>query len=155
LSQGVLSRFVSFFEGVLQIFQYGNHQTRVFPEQGPEYTIFTHYYTDVIRTPIGWDDGDLVAGFGGALVTEYKGTSADALDYVYDMEYNRFYMLTGTHDAFFFATIGNHDVSRHYDQPQREGEHVYQEYLGDLYYSFNYSNTHFVFPDDYQDDFCE
>ncbi len=122
-------------------------------EQGPEYTLFTHYYTDVIRTPIGWDDGDLVAGFGGSLVTEWKGLSLDALDYVYEMEYNRLYMLTGTHDSFFFTSIGNHDVSRHYDQPQHEGEHIYEEYLGNLYYSFDFSNTHFVFPDDYQDGF--
>ncbi len=121
--------------------------------QKAQYTLFTHYYTDVIRTPIGWDDGDLVSGFGAALVTEYKGKSYDALDYVYDMEYNRFYMLTGTSDDFFFTTVGNHDVTRHPDQPQHEGEHIYEEYLGNLYYSFNFSNTHFVFPDDYQDGF--
>lgn len=122
-------------------------------EQREEYTLFTHYYTDIIRTPIGWDDGDLVSGFGGGLVAEYGGTSYDALDYVYDMEYNRFYMLTGTHGDFFFTTVGNHDVTRHYDQPQRAGEHIYEEYLGSLYYSFNFSNSHFVFPDDYQDGF--
>ncbi len=121
--------------------------------QGPEFTTFMYYYTNVIRTPIGWDDGDLVAGFGGALVTEWKGISVDAMDYVYDMEYNRFYMLSGTHDVFFFTTVGNHDVTRHPDQPEHAGEHIYEEYLGNLYYSFNYSNTHFVFPDDYQDGF--
>ncbi|NPA74787.1 MAG: hypothetical protein GXO25_01735 [Euryarchaeota archaeon] len=119
--------------------------------QGPQYTLFTHYYTSVIRTPIGWDDGDLVSGFGGALVTEYKGESYDALDYVYDMEYNRFYMLTGTSGDFFFTTVGNHDVTRHPDQPRHAGEYIYEEYLGNLYYSFNFSNTHFVFPDDYQE----
>jgi len=121
--------------------------------QGPQFTTFMYYYTNVIRAPIGWDDGDLVAGFGGSLVTEWHNMSLDALDYVYDMEYNRLYMLSGTHGTFFFTTVGNHDVSRHPDQPQHAGEHIYEEYLGNLYYSFNYSNTHFVFPDDYQDGF--
>lgn len=131
-------------------------------EQGPEFTTFTYYYTSVIKSPIGFDNGDLVAGFGGALVTEWGGTSVDALDYVYDMEYNRFYMLTGTHDVFFFTTVGNHDVSRHpytscsstlIPSFPHEGEYVYQEYLGPLYYSLNFSNSHFVFPDTYQEGF--
>ena len=128
--------------------------------QGPEFTLFTYYYTHVIKTPVGFDNGDLVAGFGGALVTEWGNTSVDALDYVYDMQYNRFYMHTGLYDVFFFTTIGNHDVSRHpYKECSStlvpsfpyEGEHVYEEYLGKLYYSVNFSNTHIVFPDTYQE----
>ena len=122
-------------------------------EPSPEYTLFTHYYTSVIRTPIGWDDGDLVAGFGGGLVAHYDSVPESSLDYVYETEYNRFYMLTGLSDDFFFTTIGNHDVTRYEEHPQHQGEHIYQEYLGKMYYSFNFSNTHFVFPDDYQDDY--
>ncbi len=117
----------------------------------PEYTLFTYYQTNVIRAPFGVDNGDLVAGFGGALVTEYDSVLQSALDYVYDTEYNRFYMLTGLSDTFYFTTVGNHDVSRHDYQPQHAGERIYETYLGALYYSFNYSNTHFVFPDPYQD----
>ncbi len=116
-----------------------------------EYSLFTYYYTHVIKAPIGWDDGDLVAGFGGGLVAHYDSVPESSLDYVYDTEYNRFYMLTGLSDNFFFTTVGNHDVTRYAEHPQHQGEHIYEEYLGSLYYSFNFSNTHFVFPDDYQD----
>ncbi len=115
------------------------------------YTLFMYYYTHVIKTPIGWDDGDLVAGFGGGLVAEYDSVPESDLDYVYDTEYNRFYMLTGLSDVFYFTTVGNHDVTRYEEHPQHQGEEIYKEYLGSLYYSFNFSNTHFVFPDDYQD----
>ncbi len=117
----------------------------------PEYTLFTYYYTHVIKAPIGWDDGDLVAGFGGGLVAQYDSLPESDLDYVYDTEYNRFYMLTGLSDVFYFTTVGNHDVTRYKEQPQHQGERIYEEYLGSLYYSFNFSNTHFVFTDDYQD----
>ena len=119
----------------------------------PEYTLFTYYYTHVIKAPIGWDDGDLVAGFGGGLVAHYDSLPESSLDYVYDTEYNRFYMLTGLSDVFYFTTVGNHDVTRYEEQPQHQGEHIYEEYFGSLYYSFNFSNTHFIFPDDYQDDY--
>lgn len=115
-------------------------------DPSPEYRIFMYYYTSVIRPPVGLNDGDLVAGFGGGLLAPDYG------DVVNEVMYRKFYFTTGNRDVFFAPAIGNHDVTRDDTLPRNHGEDIYSEYLGPLYYSFNYSNTLFLALDSYEDE---
>ena len=122
-------------------------------EDGPyspsrEYRTFAYYFTDVVNPIWGVNDGDLVAGYGGGLIiddTDYNGLPS------YDIQFRTLYMLTGLSGSFFFACEGNHDPPRYSWMPRHSSEYIFKEYFGDLYYSFNYSNTHVLILDSYED----
>jgi len=56
-------------------------------------------------------------------------------------------------DIPYFPLPGNHDVCGAGKETSAELEQIYREIWGDLYYSFDYRNAHFVILDtDYQDE---
>jgi 3',5'-cyclic AMP phosphodiesterase CpdA len=71
-----------------------------------------------------------------------------------ESEWQRFkHQLAPLGEIPYFPVPGNHDVLGASGEPNEELERIFRETWGDLYYSFDYRNAHFLVLDtDYQDE---
>ncbi|MCD6386602.1 metallophosphoesterase [Candidatus Sumerlaeota bacterium] len=94
---------------------------------------------NTVNPPFMFDVGDIVSGGGDMLSTP-----------VTEKMYENLWDAIKGFKTTFLAVVGNHDVCRG-GHPSHFGEDLYRRWFGELYYSFNYGNTHFTIIDVYED----
>lgn len=83
---------------------------------------------NLLRPTFAIDVGDLIRG--------YSGDSN-----LIKAEWDEYVKVTSQAQVAFFSVVGNHDIWNEASQP------TYQHIMGELYYSFNYGDSHFVVLD--------
>ncbi|MCX8173376.1 MAG: metallophosphoesterase [Thermoplasmata archaeon] len=103
--------------------------------------------TNIVNPPFILHAGDFVDGLGTMDEDHMYGTGYTSP--VNDYEYGELMEALGYLQNFLGAAVGNHDVSRGHIQGL--GEAHYREWIGPLYYSFDYGNLHAILLDTYED----